>query len=102
VVGGERGVRWARSISQPNRADLEAFPEEGAITRVRREEVEGEFELIIPDFGEEATFVLHSSPAHKPEAAADARVRVGLSELARLGDGRKNRRPERDDDKRSP
>lgn len=95
-----RETGWARTIGQPNRADVEGFTEKGGITRVRKESAEGEFELIVPDFGPDARFVLHSSPAHKPEAAAEPRLDASLAELARLepkrrpdppGDGRPRR-----------
>jgi len=84
VVDSERGRCWARSIRQPNRPDREVFLENGECTHVAREVVEGEFELILPDFGPNAVFVLHTSPAAAPEKAAAPRVKLERTELVRL------------------
>lgn len=83
VVGGERGERWVRSIQQPNRADREAFLEDGGITRVKRDP-EGEFEVVIPDLGPAATFFLHASPSAAPERAAERRLALGIADLLKL------------------
>ena len=87
IAGGGRDARWSRAIAQPNRADRELFLEDGGVTRIDAPP-EGEFELIIPDYGPDATFVLYASPAKAPEQAAKARTKLRLADLERLGSGR--------------
>ena len=80
---GSDAARWSRTIAQPNRADRELFTEDGGITRIDTR-AEGEFELVIPDFGPDARFVLYASPAREPEKPAKPRLRIRLSDLRRL------------------
>jgi hypothetical protein len=78
------GAHWTRVIHQPNRADVEVSIDSGRCARVKRYRVEGEFELIIPDFGPDAVFKLYASPALAPEKAASVRVGLELAELVQL------------------
>ncbi len=86
VAGGDRGMRWSRAIAQPNRADRELFLEDGGITRIDAP-AEGEFELVIPDFGDDATFNLFTSPVDSPERPAKRRMRARLADFRRLESG---------------
>jgi hypothetical protein len=80
---GANATRWSRTIAQPNRADREAFTEDGGIIRISARS-EGEFELVIPDYGPDARFVLYTSPALEPEKPAKPRLRIRLAELSHL------------------
>jgi len=82
LLGGGQDARWSRTIAQPNRPDREQFFEDG-VNRVEAP-AEGEFDLVIPDYGPDATFVLYASPSRAAEKAAKPRVKLRLAELRSL------------------
>ena len=79
---------YHRVLSNPMPASIEVFSERpgATMTRVPREEMQGEFDVVVPDLPQARTFAFFGPPGRAEEGApAEELFRVDVDELRKAG-----------------